>query len=46
MIASAGLALLTGELEGVFVLAFVTVLMYLVVAPLEERELRQQDGHE
>ncbi len=38
-----GLALVTSAL-GVFVLAIVSVLMYLIVAPLEERELRQQYG--
>ena len=35
--------LLTGA-EGIFLLAFVTVLLYLIVAPLEERELREQYG--
>lgn len=38
-----GLALLTGAL-GIFALAIVTVLMYLIVAPLEERELRERYG--
>jgi protein-S-isoprenylcysteine O-methyltransferase Ste14 len=38
-----GLALLTGAV-GIFVLAILTVLLYLIVAPLEERELRQQYG--
>ena len=38
-----GLALLTGAL-GVFALAIATVLMYLIVAPLEERELRDRYG--
>jgi len=35
--------LLTGS-EGIFLLAIVTILMYLIVAPLEERELREQYG--
>lgn len=38
-----GLALLTGAL-GIFALAIVTVLMYVIVAPLEERELRNRYG--
>ncbi|MBI4166633.1 MAG: isoprenylcysteine carboxylmethyltransferase family protein [Acidobacteria bacterium] len=38
-----GLALLTGAL-GIFALAIVTYLMYLIVAPLEERELRDRYG--
>jgi protein-S-isoprenylcysteine O-methyltransferase Ste14 len=38
-----GLALLTGAL-GIFALAIVTCLMYLIVAPLEERELRDRYG--
>jgi protein-S-isoprenylcysteine O-methyltransferase Ste14 len=37
------LALLTGA-KGVFLLAILTVLLYLIVAPLEERELREQYG--
>ena len=36
-------ALLTGA-AGIFLLAFVTFLLYLIVAPLEERELREQYG--
>ncbi len=40
-----GLAFVTSAL-GVFMLAIVSVLMYLIVAPLEERELRQQYGSE
>jgi isoprenylcysteine carboxyl methyltransferase (ICMT) family protein YpbQ len=40
-----GLAFVTSAL-GFFVLAIVSVLMYLIVAPLEERELRQQYGSE
>ncbi len=32
--------------EGIFVLAFVTFLLYLIVTPLEERELREQYGSE
>jgi len=35
--------LLTGG-AGIFVLALVTFLLYLIVAPLEERELREQYG--
>jgi len=45
MITFIGLALLTGAV-GIFVLAILTVLLYLIVAPLEERELRQQYGQE
>ena len=45
MITFMGLALLTGAV-GIFVLAILTVLLYLIVAPLEERELRQHYGHE
>ena len=45
MITFMGLALLTGAV-GIFVLAILTVLLYLIVAPLEERELRQQYGQE
>ena len=37
------LALLTGAF-GFFALAIVTVLMYVIVAPLEERELRKRFG--
>jgi len=37
--------LLTGSV-GIFVLAIVTILMYLIVTPLEERELREQYGAE
>jgi protein-S-isoprenylcysteine O-methyltransferase Ste14 len=40
-----GLALLTGAV-GIFLLAFVTILLYLIVAPLEERELRESYGAE
>jgi protein-S-isoprenylcysteine O-methyltransferase Ste14 len=40
-----GLAFLTSAM-GVFVLAIVSVLMYLIVALFEERELRQQYGPE
>jgi protein-S-isoprenylcysteine O-methyltransferase Ste14 len=38
-----GLALLTGA-QGIFALAFATVLLYVIVAPLEERELRTRYG--
>ncbi len=38
-----GLALLTGG-EGFFLLAILQVLMYLIVAPLEEKELRDRFG--
>ena len=37
--------LLTGA-AGIFLLAFVTFLLYLIVTPLEERELREQYGSE
>ena len=37
--------LLTGG-AGIFLLAIVTFLMYLIVTPLEERELREQYGSE
>lgn len=40
-----GLALVTGAV-GIFLLAFVTILLYLIVAPLEERELRDSYGAE
>jgi len=40
-----GLALLTGAV-GIFLLAMVTVLLYYIVAPLEERELREHYGAE
>jgi protein-S-isoprenylcysteine O-methyltransferase Ste14 len=38
-----GLGLLTGA-KGVFLLAIMTVLLYLIVTPLEERELREHYG--
>jgi len=38
-----GLGLLTGA-KGIFLLAIVTVLLYLMVTPLEERELREHYG--
>jgi protein-S-isoprenylcysteine O-methyltransferase Ste14 len=38
-------ALLTGA-EGIFLLAIVSVLLYLIVAPLEEKELRNRYGAE
>jgi len=38
-------ALLTGA-AGIFLLAIVSFLLYLIVAPLEERELREQYGSE
>ena len=38
-----GFALLTGAV-GFFLLAIITVLMYLIVTPLEERELRDHYG--
>jgi protein-S-isoprenylcysteine O-methyltransferase Ste14 len=40
-----GLGLLTGAV-GIFLLAMVTVLLYYIVAPLEERELREHYGAE
>lgn len=45
MLTFVGLALLTGA-AGIFLLAFVTILLYLIVAPLEERELRESYGAE
>lgn len=43
MLTFVGLALVTGAV-GIFLLAIVTVLLYLIVAPLEERELREHYG--
>jgi len=43
MLTFLGLALLTGAV-GIFLLAIVTILLYLIVAPLEERELREHYG--
>jgi protein-S-isoprenylcysteine O-methyltransferase Ste14 len=43
MVAFVALGLLTGA-AGIFLLAIVSLLMYLIVAPLEERELRQHYG--
>lgn len=40
-----GFGLLTGA-AGIFLLAFLTLLLYLIVTPLEERELREQYGPE
>ncbi len=45
MISFVGFALLTGAL-GIFVLAIVTILMYVIVAPLEEREFCEHFGSE
>ncbi|HEY6292989.1 MAG TPA: isoprenylcysteine carboxylmethyltransferase family protein [Terriglobia bacterium] len=45
MITFLGWALLTGAV-GIFALAIVTILMYSIVASLEERELREQYGEE
>ena len=45
MVTFLGLSFLTGAV-GIFVLAIITVLMYLIVAPLEERELRDHYGAE
>jgi protein-S-isoprenylcysteine O-methyltransferase Ste14 len=45
MISFWGWALLTGA-AGVFVLAIAAVMMYSIVAPLEERELREYHGEE
>jgi len=45
MLTFAGLALLTGAV-GIFLLAIITILLYLIVAPLEERELREHYGPE
>ena len=43
MLSFFGLGLLTGA-TGIFLLAIVTVLLYLIVTPLEERELREHYG--
>ncbi len=43
MLTFLALALLSGA-AGIFLLAIVTVLLYLIVAPLEERELREHYG--
>jgi protein-S-isoprenylcysteine O-methyltransferase Ste14 len=43
MLIFVGLSLLTGA-AGIFLLAIVTILLYYIVAPLEERELRKQYG--
>jgi len=45
MLTFVGLALLTGAV-GIFLLAIITILLYLIVAPLEERELREHYGPE
>lgn len=45
MLTFLALAFLTGAV-GIFLLAIVTILMYLIVAPLEERELREYYGSE
>jgi len=45
MLTFVGLAFLTGAV-GIFVLAIITILLYLIVAPLEEQELREQYGAE
>jgi len=45
MLSFVGLALITGAV-GLFLLAFVTILLYLIMAPLEERELREHYGAE
>jgi protein-S-isoprenylcysteine O-methyltransferase Ste14 len=45
MLSFVGLALLTGAV-GIFLLAIITILLYLIVAPLEERELREHYGPE
>lgn len=45
MLSFLGLAFLTGA-QGIFLLAIATILLYLIVAPLEERELRQSYGVE
>ncbi len=43
MLTFVGLAFLTGAV-GIFLLAIVTILLYHIVAPLEERELREHYG--
>jgi protein-S-isoprenylcysteine O-methyltransferase Ste14 len=45
MLGFVGFGLLTGA-TGIFLLAIVTFLLYLIVTPLEERELREQYGSE
>jgi protein-S-isoprenylcysteine O-methyltransferase Ste14 len=45
MLTFVGLGLLTGA-KRIFLLAIITILMYLIVAPLEERELREHYGRE
>ncbi len=45
MLTFVGLALLTGAV-GIFLLAIITILLYLIVAPLEERELCEHYGPE
>jgi protein-S-isoprenylcysteine O-methyltransferase Ste14 len=45
MLSFVGWALLTGA-AGLFVLAILSVIAYLIVAPLEERELREHYGDE
>lgn len=45
MLTFMGLAWLTGAV-GIFLLAIATILLYLIVAPLEERELREHYGVE
>lgn len=45
MLTFVSLALLTGAV-GIFLLAMATVLLYYIVAPLEERELREHYGAE
>ena len=45
MLTFVGLALLTGAV-GIFLLAILTILLYLIVAPLEERQLREHYGSE
>jgi len=45
MLSFLALALLTGA-AGIFLLAFVSILLYLIVAPLEERELQESYGAE
>jgi len=43
MLGFVGFAVLTGA-KGFFLLAILTILLYQVVAPLEERELREHYG--
>ena len=45
MLTFLALGLLTGA-RGIFLVAIITILLYLFVAPLEERELREHYGRD